>query len=473
MKNTILFGAYIKTDKIYNIIKKDYNIIGITDTTKNLEKYNGSLIKIKIEDLSKIENLQIIIITSYVAKAITLLLEHNIKNYIILEHSMDNKTKKDFIKTIYVDFNKYKDLSIKNNKVCLINTNYSGSSTLSMYKNIPEQIKSLLDIKLLDKNHKNEEYFYDLITCNLTIGTQGPIDHIEGKKSIECWHGFPLKGISLMDKSRTNYDNWNKKGWNDIDFFLSYSELYSTFMNAGYAQNVNKYILTGMPRNDFLFKNKKRKLLEKTTNLNLKEKKIILYVPTFRDSYNKRDVGEKGNKNWNNFWGFNSYDNKSFNEFLEKNNLLLIIKLHPFEEEIREDKVIKFQTNNIYFLKDKQLYENKIDLYEFLNLFDLLITDYSSIYYDYLLLDNPIIFNAPDLDYYSNIQRGLVVDYESFTPGPKIYNQNELQTEIIKCIKNKDYYKNEREFMKKVCHKYIDGNSSKRTWDFIYDYLKI
>ncbi|HCF38358.1 MAG TPA: hypothetical protein DER56_04685, partial [Thermosipho africanus] len=69
---------------------------------------------------------------------------------------------------------------------------------------------------------------------------------------------------------------------------------------------------------------------------------------------------------------------------------------------------------------------SEADVYTFLNLLDILMTDYSSIYFDFLLWNRPIIFFPYDLEYYRDEDRGLIFDYEDFTPGPKVYTLDSL-----------------------------------------------
>ena len=74
------------------------------------------------------------------------------------------------------------------------------------------------------------------------------------------------------------------------------------------------------------------------------------------------------------------------------------------------------------------------DVYTFLSEVDILITDYSSIYFDYLLWERPIIFFPYDLEYYRDEDRGLIFEYDEYTPGPKIFNAKELENVLSKGI---------------------------------------
>lgn len=88
-----------------------------------------------------------------------------------------------------------------------------------------------------------------------------------------------------------------------------------------------------------------------------------------------------------------------------------------------------FDKKNIY---DVTLYD---DIQELYTISDILVTDYSSVFFDYSLLQKPIIFYAYDLDKYKNVLRGFYYDYESL-PGVIIQNEDELYS----CIKNIENY---------------------------------
>ncbi|MCP4220690.1 MAG: hypothetical protein GY765_39045, partial [bacterium] len=110
------------------------------------------------------------------------------------------------------------------------------------------------------------------------------------------------------------------------------------------------------------------------------------------------------------------------------------------------------------------LYDLK-DIYPFLPLADLLITDYSSIYFDYLLLDRPIVFFPYDLETYINEERGLIFEYDRLTPGPHCFSREELEKEVFTALVDlKDSYKEKREEIGKLAFTYRDGKSCQRVW---------
>jgi CDP-glycerol glycerophosphotransferase (TagB/SpsB family) len=223
-----------------------------------------------------------------------------------------------------------------------------------------------------------------------------------------------------------------------------------------------KYRITGAPRNDFLFHSDGASNLNRIFGDAIKGKKIIFYLPTYK----------KNNSNcWNedkpNIFGFPEFVIKKFDKFLLDSNCKLIFKPHPHENSEVLNFKNKNKLNNILIFSDEDLSSNYLDLYELLNGSDILITDYSSVFYDYLLLDKPMIFAPVDIDSRLENDGFLIESFENWAPGPKAYDQDELQIEISKCLEKKDYYAEKRAWMRNLHHRYKDGKSSERLWEFI------
>ncbi|MDI3495894.1 MAG: hypothetical protein PWQ72_2021 [Pseudothermotoga sp.] len=301
----------------------------------------------------------------------------------------------------------------------------------------------------------------EVLQSRVIVTTHGPIIKFRNSINIELWHGFPLKamcllenGLSLKEKriSRAKYEL--------VDYFISYSNLFNVLINACVGIEGEKYVITGAPRNDFLFKANGIENLKKIFP-NLPTGKIIFYLPTFRKGYLDRAEGS-----FEPLSIFNKFDLKRFIDFLETNQLILVVKLHPFEEAILQSTDVKF-SERVLLLRNKDLEKNDLDLYELLNCADLLITDYSSVYFDFLLLNRPILFFAPDLEEYEKRRGFLLTPYDFWTPGPKVVEQKEFEREVLKLIYDEKYYEAERKLIKDMVHHYKDGESSARVWKFI------
>ncbi|MGI6778248.1 MAG: CDP-glycerol glycerophosphotransferase family protein [Acetivibrionales bacterium] len=247
-------------------------------------------------------------------------------------------------------------------------------------------------------------------------------------KRINMWHGFPLKKIGTFmkdcnkNKIRKNncilvfLDKISTRGFWSDRYILATSKFSASVLGQAFGVPSEKVIVSGYPRNYELIVNKPIKYISENEIecLNIirsekeRSKSIIGYFPTFRD---KRETLIFGIK-----------DNNELHEVLdyfERLNIKIIGKFH-FADKNDEFK-------GIYYHKTFVNLPSDADIYTFINEIDILITDYSSIYFDFLLWNRPIIFFPYDLEYYQNEDRGIIFDYDTITPGPKVYNVSELK----------------------------------------------
>ncbi|CAI9385716.1 MULTISPECIES: CDP-glycerol glycerophosphotransferase family protein [Bacillaceae] len=355
-------------------------------------------------------------------------------------------------------------------KILLVKTNNSGSNTLALFKDIPEVIKNNFDIELVTQN-TSENYQYKVKNADILVLTEANVT-IRKKYAntnqiiIELWHGFPLKSMGYADKNEDNL-NLISDRWNQIDYMISYSQLYNNLMFRCLHMDPDLFHITGMPRNDLLLNSdNKVEGFNKLYSMDLSNKKIAFYMPTYRQvMYSGRVDTSLSRKN---IFGLPDFDYEEFNQFLKINGIELFIKLHPIEERLyQEQQIDSFE--HIHIITDASLSENNLDLYEILGISDILITDYSSVYFDYLLKNKPIIFIPIDKQEYSENRGFILSDFEVWTPGPKIFNQQALQNNMIKNLDNPDLYKNERERICNQVHYYKEAGSSKRVWKLIQD----
>jgi len=267
------------------------------------------------------------------------------------------------------------------------------------------------------------------------------------------WHGVQNKRNSsshgpTKHNKLAKYLNLTSYNNNYMDYFLTPSGTNKDInLIVNYFQIPPARIFTaGYPRNDILFiKNfdfiAKLKVRYKIPN---SVKKVLLYAPTFRDYSFTANLP------------FTEEDLIELNDYLREDHSILIMKAHMFE------KLIDFQD----FSNIKTAPRNT-DIQELLAITDILITDYSSVYCDFLLVDKPILLFTYDYDLFMKEGRGFYYDFKKIAPGPLIYTSKEL-IEAIKDIDKIDKdFKERRLKTREIYHKYIDGNSTERVLKFL------
>lgn len=327
--------------------------------------------------------------------------------------------------------------------------------------------------KLKQKNIKAYEKFslkglYCLLRSKYIFVTHNTFITLKSENQIliNLWHGMPLKSMLFTDKSEDNhYLGWVKKFIDNVDIFVATSPVMKIALASCFFTDPRKIYLTGQPRNDKLFDKNVKQTLSDLTNIDVSEyEKIILYCPTFRISKKYID----GVPLKMNIFNFEYFDDKIFEDLLIKNKVLFLLKFHPFEEKIFLSEFSNKKSSNIIFITNEMLQEKFLDLYDILGAVDILITDYSSVYFDFLLLNRPIIFTPTDIEEYSK-KRGLVLEpYDFWAPGPKAINIEKFLFELKKCIENPDYFGKERELVNNIINKYNDNKSCERVYNLIF-----
>ncbi|MDO5836346.1 MAG: CDP-glycerol glycerophosphotransferase family protein [Methanobacterium sp.] len=285
---------------------------------------------------------------------------------------------------------------------------------------------------------------------------------------INLWHGMPLKSMGFFKESENNsYLKFIKNSFGNNDFLIATSIIMKSAFASSFRINPRKVHITGQPRNDKLFCNT-RSNISTLLNIDLsKYDKIILFCPTFRPS--KSRTKSSGLVKKSNIFDFEDYDENHFHDFLRVNNILLLLTFHPFDEKYYLSEFRgNFNKDNIILITKKMLKRSFFDLYDILGEIEILITDYSSVYFDFLLLDKPIIFTPTDFQQYSEERGFLFEPYEFWTPGPKVQNYKTFIKELKQSIEDPEYYKNERKIVNDIVNRYQDDKSCKRVYDLVF-----
>jgi CDP-glycerol glycerophosphotransferase (TagB/SpsB family) len=160
----------------------------------------------------------------------------------------------------------------------------------------------------------------------------------------------------------------------------------------------------------------------------------------------------------------------ALNEFLKQKHLHILYKAH-FLQDMKSAKTVNLE--NIHFISDSMIRDVGMQLYEIIGGSSALITDYSSVFYDYLLLDHPIATTIDDIESWKK-GRGFSFDIEKMHDQAtvRVKNLDELFAFLNDVSEGIDRKQQGRRQIRDITHTYIDGKSTDRVVDFICDYLK-
>lgn len=306
-------------------------------------------------------------------------------------------------------------------------------------------------------------YIFDNYSKDISFWLSG------GAVKFNLWHGSGNK--------KTNYDNkfdtvrHPKNSWEKFKTFprrlsdekphhytLATSPMMANIFTSAFNTDLKHIVQEGYPRNDALFNDLKieniysdeeRSIIKELQGCKDKGLKIIYYMPTFRASESLF---------------FNVMDLEKFNVFLCENKYMFYTKLHPKSKLKAKFAEIKFSN-----IKD---INPEVDTYAILKYADMLTTDYSSIYSDYLMLNRPSVLFPYDFEEYSKDTRECYFEYDEYMPEAKTYTMEEFMETIKKTFSEDLYEKGRIELRNRIFAK-SDGYSCKRLCKKICNILHI
>ena len=269
---------------------------------------------------------------------------------------------------------------------------------------------------------------------------------------IQMMHGSPLKHMP------PNPDSLVKNG--DYYSYCFYAaEIFKKELQDYLQISSNKMVLAGNPRNDYLFEHKAL-----PDCFGFKGKRVI-WMPTFRHgiglSETEKDIPVIDKSNI-----------LLLDQELSKRDIKLYIKPHPVQVNSIEATLGEIKTNNISIITNNDLQKAGVSTYEFLGEMDALLTDYSSVFFDYLLLDRPIGFVIDDIKEYSG-NRGFAFDDPfEVMPGKKIFDFSQLVDFFDELYRDNDSYKEQRQKVNSIVNYYKDGLNRDRCLKLFAKYLE-
>jgi len=262
------------------------------------------------------------------------------------------------------------------------------------------------------------------------------------KKLITTWHGFGIKAMFFADSGDTSDKNKILKLNEKTTYFLVSSKLESALKSKTHLINPRKFLYIGQPRNDRLLEPASENCLHEKFKTLPEYKKVVLYGPTYR-----RDKPSE-------FFPFEDFDLEQFKQFLDEEKILFLLRGHVYAKGSNRD----FFGERILDLSHDVLE----DEYDILPEIDILITDYSSLYTTFLLLNRPMIFVPYDLKEYEGNRGLLLDDYDYWTPGRKVQSYQEFIGALKEIVSGQDVFKSKREDIRKIFHYYQNGNTSEK-----------
>lgn len=354
------------------------------------------------------------------------------ENYIILESQGDFT---DNVKVFY-DY--------------LITNSYNKKYKLIWFVHNPKEYKKIENVRFISRFHNGIH-----IRANYYIGVS-KFFVFSHPYWLENWRNNQIVINTTHSVAQLkNSSEFQKK--KIFDYVLCCSEYCSQIKQKVFEITQDKTLILGMPRIDLIYKHSEciTKLVD-----NYSGQKIALLMETFKQSKVWNDSTRKQN------YAINVIKNikelEKLDEFLYENNTILIVKIHQLQD-ISFLKTKKL--DNIIYLTDKDLARVNIQSNQLLKNSDLLLTDYSSVFYEYLILDRPIGFLIGDIKEY---ERGfLMSDPLAEMPGKKIKTVEELKLFIKNPYKDQEVYSKQREIIRKKVFLFEDNKNCQRLMDWI------
>ena len=294
--------------------------------------------------------------------------------------------------------------------------------------------------------------------------TQKPVLYYSGAMVVNLWHGVPWKKIGIDALKSLNWKTMLKMrmqyGFYGSKFYLALSDEFARILHKAYFCSDKHIIKAGYPRNMLFYDKELVKQCRIKLNAYLKAHYhvtltepyfCIVYMPTFRDHV--EDV-----------FSFNNVDNQKLEELLDRYNAIILEKKHFVSSE-KQERQSEIGNKRIFGI------DNDFISQELLAASDMLITDYSSCFFDYLLLDKPIVHFLYDYHYYENDDRGLYYKKEDVACGDVAENLEQLVDTMGNNIENPQKDRLLREKRKNFYLSYESSQSCQHIYDFIQRHL--
>jgi CDP-glycerol glycerophosphotransferase len=298
-------------------------------------------------------------------------------------------------------------------------------------------------------------------------------ERTKNQVAVNIWHGVGHKRIGLLRDTVGIY----------ADLTVATSDLTRKYFSDSFGVPPERVFVSGYPRNDSMLRAKKYavKLKKQLTPDLSAYKKVIIWMPTFRRERTGKIV-RKGLEEGNPFQ-IEGFDDMAFDQLLKKHQTLCIIKPHKNSniDQINKPMPAKHtqvgpngkKYSNLVEIDDHWIGDQGISLYQLIACTDILVTDFSSVMMDYILMDQPVVCFSTDLEEYKNTQGLYFEDIENWLPTKLVQNQEDffrLLTQLL--TKGEDPYQEKRKEIRDLFFTYKDANSTERLVEHVFRNFK-
>lgn len=292
----------------------------------------------------------------------------------------------------------------------------------------------------------------------------------EGQIFVNLWHGSGIKAHDFYNHDMDMKHARNIKKFSDMIDLMCVHSLDDRFkLSAQLNFDLRKCFVTGQARLDCVKTSHGIEKIKQLFGDKMQDyKKLIFFAPSFRAN----GSSHSGTIFSDNIFRAEDYNAAVLDKFLQENQAALIYKLHPIEQTAFSGREFHL-SEDCYELTDQMLFEKDIRYDELLNAFDVMISDYSSIAFDFLFLNRPIVYLIPDYEEYV-AERGFVFhNVDMFMPGQKAFGFMDMVEELQTALEDPNRYKMERELVLSQRFDFYDDQSAKRCFETIVNFKKL
>lgn len=257
------------------------------------------------------------------------------------------------------------------------------------------------------------------------------------KLVVNLWHGFPLKRVG--DQARQSFERQRRFERQRYSKLVASSKVEQLAFACSFSMNIDDIWITGAPRNDILCRPGSNQPGVEGIPA---EARVILYAPTWRDGEQSAQV-----------FPFADVDLDRLDRLLDRIDAYLIVRFHYIERA----QATAVERRRILLDPGNRFGE----VQRLLSRSDVLVTDYSSIMFDFLLLNCPLIFIPYDVESYART-RGFMFDYDDVTPGPKVRTWEEFLGALAQSVERAPEEEAKRLRLRALTHQHADGAASRR-----------